>query len=144
MASVLADRRSANDVVGFLARDGDHLPAPHLGGPVLGTFNDLFHVVEKEQIQSIVVAVDDHDCGLPTESLFDLKTTGVQVVEGIHLLEQVSGRIHIDEISPIQVIFSDGFRRPRSVVALKRAADAIVGRGRAGGTGAGLRGARRS
>ncbi|MGE3686133.1 MAG: exopolysaccharide biosynthesis polyprenyl glycosylphosphotransferase [Acidimicrobiia bacterium] len=126
LAAVLADRRSSNDVIGFLTHDRDRVEPSLAGGPLLGTFSDLFHVVEKEQIQAIAVALDEHDRTLPTEALFDLKTTGVEVVEGMHLLEQVSGRIHIDEITPYRVIFSDGFRRPRVVVALKRASDAGI------------------
>jgi sugar transferase (PEP-CTERM system associated) len=127
LAAVLADRRSSHEVVGFLSHQPANVDHSLLGSPILGTFDDLFHVVEKEQIQAIVVAREDQHYTFPMETLFDLKTMGLQIVEGKKLLEQVSGRIHIDAIRPIQLIFSDGFRRPRAVVALKRATDAAIG-----------------
>ena len=127
LAAVLADRRSAHEVVGLLSHQPVNVDQSPLGTRILGTFDDLFHIVEKEQIQAIVVAREDQHYTFPMEALFDLKTMGLQIIEGKRLLEQVSGRIHVDAIRPIQLIFADGFRRPKAVVALKRATDAAVG-----------------
>lgn len=124
LLALLCDRRSAYEVVGVL------VPAPtdtaYLGSvPVLGTFSDLFHLVDHASVQSIVVALGDDEDQLPTSTLFHLKTMGVAILDARPLLEHVSGRIFIDQTTPRHVIFSEGFRRPHWVCASKRASDAV-------------------
>jgi exopolysaccharide biosynthesis polyprenyl glycosylphosphotransferase len=126
LIGMLAGRHSSYEVIGAVVPRGHEGGRPRSGVNIVGTFADLFHLVEHESIQSIVVALDDGEDELPTDTLFDLKTMGIDILDARRLLERVSGQIFIERTTPRHVIFSDGFRRPPWVLALKRMADATI------------------
>ena len=125
VAAVLKGRRRSHEVVGFLTPDSA-IGSSVIGESVLGTFHDLYSIVESEQIKTIIIA-DEHEFPAAAErTLFDLKTIGLEILAGAKVLERFSGRVHIEAIRPIEVIYSDGFRRSSGVAALKRVSDAML------------------
>src|SRR5215472_9234861 len=61
-------------------------------------------------IDRVIVALADRRSIMPVQELLDLRLHGVQVDDGISLLEKVSGRIDVDELHPSWMIFGEGFR----------------------------------
>lgn len=113
-------------VVGFLERDTSRVGSSLMGVGILGTFEQLFEIVEHYEINTIVVCLDDHRAILPTQTLLDFKAMGLEVVDGHHLYEEESERLSIDSLRPSALIFSTGFRRRVMAAAMKRLMDFFV------------------
>jgi len=77
-------------------------------------------------VHSIAVCVEDRRGFMPLDALLDVKSMGIQVVDGHRMYEEECGRLSIDELKPSFLIFSSGFRRKPVLMALKRIGD-IVG-----------------
>jgi sugar transferase (PEP-CTERM system associated) len=64
------------------------------------------------------------------EKLLDMKLAGVQFDHLATIYEEYTGKIALENLRPSWLIFSEGFRKSRALVAMKRAADtstAVVG-----------------
>jgi sugar transferase (PEP-CTERM system associated) len=114
------------EVIGFLAKDrervGDCLVEPR----VIGTFDQLFEVAERYQVDTIAVCLEDRRTVLPVQTLLDMKAMGLDIVDGHHLYEEESGRLSIDLLKPSTLIFSTGFKRRVVTMTLKRSMDVVV------------------
>ncbi len=123
--SLLMRRTRAYDVVGFLDRDSARVGQRLVNPAIVGTFDQLFEIVEYRQVGTIAVCLEDRRAGLPVSTLLDLKAMGLEVVDGHDLYEQESGRLAVDVLKPSGLIFSSGFRRYKVNMALKRLTDLI-------------------
>lgn len=127
LARVLVyDRSYRYDVKGFLSNNPALVGTSLINPKVIGTINQLFALSEKHQIETIAVCVEDRRGTLPLDSLLDVKSMGLEVVDGHRLYETECGRLSIDELKPSFLIFSSGFRRKPIIMFLKRLGD-IVG-----------------
>ncbi len=121
--SLLIKRSRPYDVVGFLDRDGARVGQRLVNPSIVGTFDQLFEVVEYREVDTIAVCLEDRRGGLPVQTLLDLKAMGLEVVDGHDLYERESGRLSIDLLKPSSLIFSTGFRRFKVLMACKRLMD---------------------
>ncbi len=121
--SMIAKRTGAYKVVGFLDRDVSRVGERLVNPSIIGTFEQLYEIVEQRNVGTIAVCPEDRRMGLPVLTLLDLKAMGLDVVDGHDLYEQESGRLSIDLLKPSTLIFSTGFRRYKAVMALKRLID---------------------
>ncbi len=114
------------DVVGFLdekaERGGERLVNPG----IVGTYDQLAQVVEQHHVDTIVVCVEDRRSILPVQALLDSKAMGLNIFDGHHLFEEVTGRLSIDSLRPSALIFSTGFRRRLASLVSKRLLDVAV------------------
>ena len=107
LARVLVhDRSHRYDVVGFLSGDQSRVGAG-VGYPsVLGTVEQLFEFSEQYRVQAIAVCVEDRRGGaMPLDALLDVKSMGIEVVDGHRMYEEECGRLSIDELKPSFLIF---------------------------------------
>ena len=100
-----SDRRGFT-VVGFVPRPGEQLVAPV--EQVL-TADTLFELVEREQVDEVVVGVDDRRGGLPMEELLECRQHGVAVTDLTTCFERESGRVQLSLTDPSWLVFSGGF-----------------------------------
>lgn len=114
------------EVVGFLAKDQTHVGECLVDLRVIGTFDQLFEVTERYQIDTIAVCLEDRRTVLPVQTLLDMKAMGLDIVDGHHLYEEESGRLSIDLLKPSTLIFSTGFKRRVVTMTLKRSLDVMV------------------
>ena len=114
------------EVIGFLAKDQSYVGECLVELRVIGTFDQLFEVTERYQIDTIAVCLEDRRTVLPVQTLLDMKAMGLDIVDGHHLYEEESGRLSIDLLKPSTLIFSTGFRRRVVTMALKRSMDVVV------------------
>jgi sugar transferase (PEP-CTERM system associated) len=63
---------------------------------------------------------------MPVRELLDLRLSGIKVEEATALLEKVSGKIEVDELSPSWLIFSEGFRLNPSFLMARRFISVVV------------------
>lgn len=124
--SVLRGRLRSYEVVGFIDRDSSRVGERLVNPAIVGTFDNLFQIVEYLRVSTIAVCLEDRRGGLPVQTLLDLKALGLEVVDGHDVYERVSGQLSIGLIRPSFLIFSTGFRRYRAVMALKRLMDLVA------------------
>jgi sugar transferase (PEP-CTERM system associated) len=101
-----ADRRNFV-VVGFVPRPGETLAVPQ--DQVLAPDISLHTLVQSEQVDEIVVAVDDRRGGLPMEDLLECRQLGVDVTDLTTFFERESGRVQLSFTDPSWLVFSGGF-----------------------------------
>jgi len=123
LGRVLVAKRDAYEVIGFLHRDvaevGERLF-------IIGTYEQLFELVERYRVSTIAVCLDDRRDGLPLQTLLDFKTMGLEIKDGHQFFEEEAGRFSIDLLKPSTLIFSEGFRRPAVTMGVKRLIDVLA------------------
>ena len=126
LARVLVyDRSHRFDVVGFLSSDQSRVGARLVNPTVVGTVDQLFELSEYHQVHIIVVCVEDRRGAMPLAALLDVKSMGIEVVDGHRMYEEECGRLSIDELKPSFLIFSAGFKRKPVIMVLKRIGDLV-------------------
>ena len=111
------------EVVGVVDANPSRVGEDICNRKIIGTYDQLFEIVEKYGVQIIVVCLEDLRLLLPTQALLDLKARGLDIIDGHQLYEQESGRLSIDLLRPSALIFSTGFRRRRVIMLSKRLLD---------------------
>ena len=126
LISVLtAKRRHWYDVVGVLTKDVTRVGQSIQGKTILGTIDELFETVERLRVHTIAICVTDRRGSMPLDTLLDLKSMGLEVIDGHQLYESECGRLSIDELKPSALIFSTGFQRRPGMLLMKRLEDMI-------------------
>lgn len=126
LARVLVhDRSYRYDLVGFLARDHSRVGAGAMNPSVIGTVDQLFELSEQYHVQAIAVCVEDRRGAMPLDALLDVKSMGIEVVDGHRMYEEECGRLSIDELKPSFLIFSSGFKRKPVAMVIKRIGDML-------------------
>ena len=122
---LVANGRNRFEVVGFLSKDVGLVGPPVSTPSVIGTIDQLFELTENYRVQTVAVCFEDRRGTMPLDALLDIKSLGVEVVDGHRMYEAECGRLSIDELKPSFLIFSQGFRRKPVVMVLKRIVDLI-------------------
>lgn len=115
-------------VTGFV-RPSDRSDEEHskvFGRQILGAIEDLEDIVQSYSISKVIVALDERRGVLPMQKLLRLRTRGIQVEDARSTLTALTGRIQLDSMRSSWFIFSEGFRRTRYSMAVKRTIDLIL------------------
>jgi len=127
MASAVAAEIKARpdlglDLVGFLEAPGSRskgrLPAPRIGEAV-----EVEESVARYRLNKLIVALDEQRGVLPVRELLRLRTRGLEIEDARQAMSALAGRIPLETVQATWFIFSGGFRRSRSGMALKRCVD---------------------
>jgi sugar transferase (PEP-CTERM system associated) len=101
-------------IVGFVGTDSDLLGKSLINPRVIGITSELDEIVNREDIDRIVVAMGERRGQLPTDELLQLSLTGrVAIEEGASFYERVTGRVSLAMIRPSWLIFSGRGRQAR-------------------------------
>jgi sugar transferase (PEP-CTERM system associated) len=96
-------------------------------GAVVGlSAEDLPQLVRQHRIQTVVVALDDRRGKMPVRELLECKLAGQNIVNGLTFYEGLTGTILVERVNPSWIIFSDGFRKDRRILAMKRTMDIVL------------------
>jgi sugar transferase (PEP-CTERM system associated) len=93
---------------GYVGQDASEPELEHLSR--LGGVDQLPALLERYQIERVIVAMENRRGRLPVEQLLEAKERGVIVDEGAALFEAIAGRVHLDSLRPTTLLFSEGFR----------------------------------
>lgn len=115
-----------SEVVGVLGPSHDQVGEGPANPGVIGTYENLFEFVERYRVGTIVVCMEDGRVNLPVQSLLDLKSMGLEVIDGQQFYEEENERLSIDSLRPSALIFSTGFRRRVMGMAVKRVTDVCM------------------
>lgn len=113
-------------VVGFLDEKGENIGKSLVNPRIIGGVAELEEIASREKVDRVVLSFAERRGNMPVRQLLDLKFAGIGVQDAYTVWEQVSGRIPIDHLSPSWLILSEGFRKPKLLMAAKRVFDFIV------------------
>jgi sugar transferase (PEP-CTERM system associated) len=94
--------------------------------PCLGGYDDISRVVKDRDVKKIIIAITERRGGYPVQSLLALRASGVRILEWPGFLENLTGRIPIDNLAPSYFIYNDGFRKSRSILLSRRCFSAFL------------------
>ena len=115
------------DIVGFIDPDPDRLGAPVLNPGVVGSIDDIPGLVTRLNVDRVVVSLADARGKLPMDKLLDIRLeNGVTFDHLASVYEEYTGKIAVENLRPSWLIFSEGFRKTRVLLATKRAIDLVV------------------
>jgi sugar transferase (PEP-CTERM system associated) len=112
------------EIVGFVDAEPrvDGAPVPHPG--IIGTVEDIPSIVRARSVDRVIVSLTDARGKLPLEKLLEMKLSrGIMFDHLATVYEQYTGKIAVENLRPSWLIFSDGFRKKRFVMAAKRVCD---------------------
>jgi sugar transferase (PEP-CTERM system associated) len=74
----------------------------------------------KPPVDRVIVALEDRRGELPVRELLKLRFNGIVVEDSAALLERLTGKLHLNGLSPSSFIFSEGFRLKTSQQLARR------------------------
>jgi sugar transferase (PEP-CTERM system associated) len=126
LAKELFERRQelGVEIVGFVDPDPARIGMPVINPGVVGAIEDIPALVSRLSVDRVVVSLADARGKLPMDRLLDIRFgTGVMFDHLASVYEQYTGKIAVENLRPSWLIFSDGFRKTRLLMAAKRALD---------------------
>lgn len=101
-------------IIGFVGTDTEMLGKSLINPRVIGITSELDGIVDRENIDRIVVAMGERRGHLPTGELLHLSLAGkVAIEEGASFYERVTGRVSLNMVRPSWLIFSGRGRQAR-------------------------------
>jgi sugar transferase (PEP-CTERM system associated) len=125
VAREMTRRRDLNlELAGFVSC-GDLPPGADMlaGHRIYGNLTCLEGIATAQNISRIVVAVEDRRGTLPIRELVTLRVRGIYIEDAHSLISSLTGRVWLETIRPSWFVFSEGFRRSRLTLVLKRMLD---------------------
>lgn len=115
VAREVLDRPDAGyRIIGFVGTNSELLGKSLINPRVIGVTSELNQVVERENIDRIVVAMGERRGQLPTAELLSLSLAGtVSIEEGASFYERLTGRVSLNMVRPSWLIFSGRGRQAR-------------------------------
>jgi len=110
-------------IVGFIDKDPAMVGVKILNPSIIGAYVQLPEIAQEERINRIIVALPEQRGSLPIDALLRCKLSGIRSDEGISFFEQMTGKIHLENLKPSWLIFSDGFKIQKSKKIIKRSMD---------------------
>jgi len=120
---ILDQKDFAYRVVGFIDEDESRIGERLVNPAIVGTHADIPALIQRHQIDRIIVGLADRRGKLPVEELLGAKFAGVRVEDATTTYERITGKILLDDLRPSWLIFSDGFRVSRVNRWMKRVVD---------------------
>ncbi|MCS6874101.1 MAG: TIGR03013 family PEP-CTERM/XrtA system glycosyltransferase [Pyrinomonadaceae bacterium] len=81
---------------------------------ILGSVDELYQIVKRENIDRLVIAVLERRGNFPTETLLKLSLAGeVLIEECASFYERITGQVHLDMLRPSWLIFNSRRKQTR-------------------------------
>lgn len=114
------------EIVGFVDADPARVGAPVINPGVIGTVADIPAIVGDRGVDRVVVSLVDARGKLPMDQLLRMKIDrGVTFDHLPSVYEEFTGKIAVENLRPSWLLFSEGFRKTRVLLAVKRAIDVL-------------------
>ena len=115
------------EIVGFVDPDATRVGTSLINPGVIGTVEDIPSIVLAKSVDRVVVSLADARGKLPIDKLLMMKIDrGIMFDHLASVYEQYTGKIAIENLRPSWLIFSEGFRKTRLLIATKRLVDIVA------------------
>ncbi|KPL05932.1 hypothetical protein AMJ86_10370 [bacterium SM23_57] len=117
------------NLIGLIDDDPEKLNMIVNGYPVIASSDQLFEILEKEQVSEIIVAISGEMKGSTFQTLLDVQESGVTITRMPVAYEQLLHRVPIKVLEADWILrsFVDQFRTDRFFAFTKRLMDIIGG-----------------
>ena len=129
LARELFERRQelGVEIVGFVDPDPSRIGMPVINPGVVGTIDDIPSLVSTLNVDRVVVSLADARGKLPMDQLLNIRLdSGVTFDHLASVYEEYTGKIAVENLRPSWLIFSEGFRKTRLLMTMKRVLDLAV------------------
>ena len=117
---------SGYEIAAFASKNEGELPDTPLPIDNIVPIENFVEEAERIGIDRIVIAKADRRGGLPIGELLDCRFKGIQVQEATSFYEDLTGKIMVKDLRPSWFIFSEGFRKSKFTLKLKRVSDIVM------------------
>ena len=94
-------------IVGYMPRENETIAVPE--DHLVRTHLPLHVLVQREQIDEVVVGVDDRRGHMPMDDLLECRQMGIAITDLTSFFERESGRLQLTILDPSWLVFSGGF-----------------------------------
>jgi sugar transferase (PEP-CTERM system associated) len=112
-------------VIGFISGNSETAGEKGINSPILGDASQIYEIAIHEKVNRIIVALEERRGHFPAEQLLKCKLDGIEVQEGSEFYENLTGRLQIEKLRPSALIFSEGFKKSKFKMWVKRSSDFI-------------------
>jgi sugar transferase (PEP-CTERM system associated) len=113
-------------VVGFLDEKGENIGKSLVNPGIIGAVSDVETIVASQNISRVVLSLAERRGKTPVRELLQLKFAGVGVEDTHSFNEKIMGRIPLENLSPSWLILSEGFRKSKLLLLIKRISDFTI------------------
>jgi sugar transferase (PEP-CTERM system associated) len=114
------------EIVGFVDPDPSRVGTALFNPGVIGTIDDIPGIVRSREVDRVVVSLADARGRLDMIKLLEIKLSGVTFDHLATVYEEYTGKIAVENLRPSWMIFSEGFRKSKVLMAAKRSLDIAV------------------
>jgi sugar transferase (PEP-CTERM system associated) len=107
-------------VIGFITDNPERIGEKLVNPSVIGDQSQIFDIATKEKVNRIIVALEERRGKFPEDQLLSCKMRGITVEDGIEFYEHLTGRLQVESLRPSALIFSDGFKKSKLTMWMKR------------------------
>ena len=128
IAHEIDNRKDLNyNVNCFIIKKNDHfIEDKFMGISIRVGFDNISDLAEAENVKNIIVALDEMRGAFPLTELLRCKVRGMNIIDGKHFYEMITGKLLVEKINPSWLIFSEGFVKSRTARFIKRSVDFIA------------------
>ncbi len=124
--TILNKKNSSIEILGFVAKDPKKIGRVLVNPKVIASHDQICDIAERYMPVTVVVALDDRRGGFPLKELLACKMRGIAVEDHLTFLEKLSGKLMVENLNPSHLIFSDGFRKPKTMMAARRMIEIVL------------------
>ncbi len=123
---IIAREDTGFKVIGFISEDPGRVGEKLVNPSIIGDQSQILEISRREKINRIIVALEERRGKFPDVQLLECKISGKHVDEGVDFYEKLTGRLKVESLRPSSLIFSDGFRKAKLTLWVKRCIDFIL------------------
>ncbi len=124
---VLERKEGGYQIVGFVGSDPNLVGKSLINPRVIGLISDLESIVSHYHVDRIVVDLKERRKNLPLDSLLDIRLRdGIAIEESASFYERLTGKISLELLRPIWLIFSTHSRLTRMYKHWRRMIDMVA------------------
>lgn len=122
IAAEISGKRDSGYKIAAFVGDTPEIGIQH-GVPVFAEGSSLAEICLSLRPERIVLALTDQRGRMPIRELLACKLQGIPIEPGIGFYETLTGKILVEKVNPSWLIFSQGFKKDRTISIGKRFVD---------------------
>ena len=107
-------------IIGFITDNPGRIGEKLVNPSIVGNQSQIPEIAKREKVARIIVALEERRGKFPEPQLLECKMKGITIEEGIEFYEHLTGKLHVESLRPSSLIFSDGFRKSKLTMWMKR------------------------
>lgn len=125
-ATILERMDTGFKVIGFITDDPEKVGEPLVNPSIIGDYSQILELIKTEKPDRIIVALEERRGKFPLSQLLDCKMMGMVIEDGVNFYEHLTGRLLLENLRPSALIFSEGFKKPKLSMWIKRITELFI------------------